>query len=280
VGYEQNGGGSEAADSLSLVRHPISEDDAAIWVVKASARSAPLVALAGEVGDPAPVASRVVNDVDDWQFGRFMLAWLDRQAAVRLVHHLPDASFFLRLLEQAYQPVFDRQPQFIELLRDQSRPEMSLTNDVLQIQLHDLGPRYSMVRHHALMLFHAALWLEQPRRHQWLALYDALLTHVDERPQGRPGLAELADVEAGAFKDFALLAARTVDESDAVILLANAKHELDRVLDYQLYAAAAIGLLWRQYRSLSDTEREEWLLYQFAEAYMRLDYLEEEWTAR
>ncbi len=280
MGYEQTGGGSEAADSLSLVRHPISEDEAAIWVVKASARSAPLVALAGEVGDPAPVSSRVVNDVDDWQFGRFMLAWLDRQATVRLVHHLPDASFFLRLLEQAYQPVFDRQPQFIELLRDQSRPEMSLTNDVLQIQLHDLGPRYSMVRHHALMLFHAALWLEQPRRHQWLALYDALLTHVDERPQGRPGLAELADVEAGAFKDFALLAWRTVDESDAAILLANAKHELDRVLDYQLYAAAAIGLLWRQYRSLSDTEREKWLLYQFAESYMRLDYLEEEWTAR
>ena len=278
--HEQNDGGNAAADSLSLVRHPISEDDAAIWVARASARSAPLVALAGQVGDPAPVSSRVVNDADDWQFGRFMLAWLDRRATVRLVHHLPDASFFLRLLEQAYQPVFDRQPQFIELLRDQSRPEMSLTNDVLQIQLHDLGPRYSMIRHHALMLFHAALWLEQPRRHQWLALYDAVLTHVDERPQGRPGLAELVDVEAGAFDDFAILAARTVDESDAAILLANAKHELDRVLDYQLYAAAAIGLLWRQYRSLSDIERKEWLLYQFAEAYMRLDYLEEEWTAR
>ncbi len=280
MAHQRNDGGSEVADSLSLVRHPITEDDAATWVAKALARSAPLVALAGEVGDPAPVASRVVNDVDDWQFGRFMLAWLDRQATVRLVHHLPDASFFLRLLEQAYQPVFDRQPQFIELLRDQSRPEMSLTNDVLQIQLHDLGPRYSMVRHHSLMLFHAALWLEQPRRLQWLALYDAVLTHVDERPQGRPGLAELADVEAGAFEDFGLLAARTVDESDSAMLLANAQHKLDRILDYQLYAAAAIGLLWRQYRSLSDSEREKWLLHQFAEAYMGLDYLEEEWTTR
>jgi hypothetical protein len=264
----------------TLAPHPVADSDAQAWVSKASARSAPLVALAGSVGDPSPVAPRAVAVPEDWPFGRFMTAWLDRAPAVRLVRHLPDCSFFLRLLDRVYEPVLTAQPDFATLLRDESRPEMSLTNDVLQIQLHDLGPRYSMVRHHSLMLFLAATWLDDPQRSAWLALYDALVTYVDTRPQGRPGLTELEDVEAGAFDDFVTLAPRTIETADAVALLSSRHGELDRIVDYQLYAAVAIGLQWRDYRTLDVDDRQQWLEDQLSAGYLRPDYLEEQLANR
>jgi hypothetical protein len=175
--------------------------------------------------------------------------------------------------------VFARRPDLVDLLLDDSRPEMSLTNDVLQIQLHALEDGYSMVRHHALMLFFAALWLDEPRRSQWLDLYDELVSYVDERPEGRPNLQELAEVEAGAFADFVTLAPRTLDPEAAEELL-RSEHELDRILDYQLYAAVAIGLLWRDYRAVPERDRALWQRAQLSALYRRPDYLEQKWKAQ
>jgi hypothetical protein len=154
---------------------------------------------------------------------------------------------------------------------------MSLTNDVLQIQLRGLDGGYSMIRHHALMLFYAALWLDEPQRSQWLDLYDELLTYVDGRPGGRPDLARLSAVETDAFADFIRLAPQTLTPSESAALLAN-PGELEWILEYQLYAGAAIGLLWREYRATPSSERGAWQREQLSDKYLRLDYLEENWT--
>jgi hypothetical protein len=258
---------------------PVTAERSAGWVAKARRLSEPMLDLAGAVADPAVVSQITVIDQKDWQFGNFMLAWLDADGAERHVRHLPDASFFLKLLARTYAPVFERRPDLAELLLDDSRPEMSLTNDVLQIQLRALEDGYSMVRHHALMLFFAALWLDEPRRSQWLDLYDEVVSYVDERPEGRPSLQELAEVEAGAFADFVTLAPRTLDKEAADELL-RSEHELDRILDYQLYAAVAIGLLWRDYRVVPERDRPLWQRAQLSALYRRPDYLEQKWTAK
>jgi hypothetical protein len=255
---------------------PITEDQAQAWVAKARRLAAPLVDLAGPVGDPAVVVPGRVESSEDWIFGNFMLAWLDSGVEPRRVRHLPDGSFFLRLLQLTYAPVLSGRPEFAALLTDSSRLEMSLTNDVLQIQLRPLEEGYSMIRHHALMLFYAALWLEEPQRSLWLDLYDQLVTYVDERPEGRPGLERIAEVERGAFADFTALAPRTLTPADAEALL-ESPALLDRVLDYQLYAAVAIGLLWREYRAVPVGDRQAWEREQFSERYVRLDCLESNW---
>jgi hypothetical protein len=258
---------------------PVSDDLAWKWVEKARRLSKPLIELAGSVGDPAVVSPLTVEDSSQWAFGNFMLAWLDSASVERHVRHLPDAAFFLKLLERAYAPVLERRPEFAELLADDSRPEMSVTNDVLQIQLRGLEDGYSMIRHHALMLFIAALWLDEPRRSEWLNLYDELVSSVDEQLGGRPGLEELAEIEAGAFADFVALAPRTLDAISAEELL-RSEHELDRILAYQLYAGVAIGLLWREYRTVPASERDAWLREQVSELYRQPDYLEQNWTSR
>jgi hypothetical protein len=260
---------------------PVSRPSTATWVGKASELATPLLALAGPVADPSAVEPLEVVDPEEWLYGRFMLAWLDPAGPVRHVRHLPDASFFLRLLGRTYAPVFATRPELAELLLDDSRPEMSLTNDVLQIQLRSAphGPEYSMIRNHALMLFVAALWLDEPQRSGWLDLYDELVTYVDSRPGGRPSLDDLAAVEAGAFDDFRELAPLTIDPVAAERLLRE-NGVLDRILDYQLYAAVAIGLLWREYRDLPESEHEAWFRTQLSELYGRTDYLNEKWMNR
>lgn len=255
----------------------VTEEAASVWVGKAQALAAAALGLAGDVADPAEVTPVVVKDKTQWAYGNFMLAWLDSEEEVRHVRHLPDASFFLRLLGLAYAPVLERRADLAELLLDHSRPEVSLTNDVLQIQLKSPIEGYSMVRNHALMLFFATLWLEEPRRSQWFDLYDELLTHVDHRPGGRPGLTELKTAEEGAFADFVALAPLSTDAADAERLLED-ESQLRRILDYQLYAGAAIGLLWRSYQAAPEGSREAWQHTQLADRYIQLDYLNDEWT--
>jgi hypothetical protein len=247
------------------------------WVEKASQRSKALLELAGKVADPAPVEAHLVSRPSNWPHGRFMLAWLEPSTKPRQVRHLPDASFFLRLLEISYRPVLEKRPDLRDLLSDATRPEMSITNDVLQIQLRGLDTGYSMIRHHSLMLFTAALWLDSPRREQWLQLYDELVTYVDSL--GRPSLERLRDIETSAFADFHRLAPDTIGEQGAAAVIAD-EGELKSILDYQLYAAVAIGLLWREYRALPEKFRRDWFRRQLSELYVRPEYLEAQWNSR
>jgi len=255
---------------------PITEERATAWVSKGRRLAAPLLELAGPVADPAAVVHRVVSTERDRLYGDFMVAWLDASADPRVVCCLPDASFFLQVLHRCYAPVLRRRPDLAGLLAGTSRPEMSLTNDVLQIQLRGLGDDYSMVRHHALMLFYAAIWLDEPERSLWLELYDELAGLVFQRPGGPPSLDAVASAEAGALEDFRTMAERTLDGREADQLLSE-PGAIGRVLDYQLYAAAAIGLLWREYRAVPEPLQEAWHRDHLSVGYVEPDFLERHW---
>lgn len=255
----------------------VTNDQALAWIEKGHRCSLPLLELAGQVADPAEVVPRVAESVEGRPYGNFMLTWLNSTETPRVIHYLPDASFFLQLLRLSYKPVFRRRPELGLLLDGTSRLQMSLTNDVLQIQLRGLEANYSMVRHHALMLFHSALWLDDPQRTEWMELYDELASHVFERERGAPSLEELASAETGAFEDFVTLADRTLTVEAARVLL-EMPAKLTRILDYLLYAGAAIGLLWREYRDVPEEQREGWHREQITEGYLRADYLERRWV--
>jgi hypothetical protein len=251
--------------------HTFHEDRCHQWVATARRHAAELLLLAGTAARPAAVRHETVHNPAAWPFGRFMSAWLDETAEPRVLRHLPDAGFFMRLLEQTYAPELRSRPDRALLLAGDTRLEVSLTNDALQIQLQTI-PDYSMVRHHALMLFEATLWLEEPARSGWLSLYDELAG----TPETRPGLDEVAAIEAGAFDDFTALSARTLEADGGESLLADTE-ALRRVLSYQRCAATAVGLLWRGFRDLSSTERTAWHAEHLAQGYLDPNYLTEEW---
>jgi len=253
--------------------HTFHEDRCQQWVTTGREHAAQLLSLAGSAARPAPVRHETVHDPVEWPFGRFMSAWLDETTMPRVLRHLPEAGFFIRLLEQAFAPELRERPDRALLLAGDSRLEVSLTNDALQIQLLTISD-YSMVRHHALMLFEATLWLEEPARSGWLALYDELAG----TPDTRPGLDDVAAIEAGAFEDFAALAARTLEADGGESVLADTQ-ALRRVIAYQRCAAIAIGLLWRDFRNLTLDEQTAWHAEHLAQGYLDPDYLTEAWVS-
>jgi hypothetical protein len=256
---------------------PIHDTDVRHWLAKGRAASEPLLAHAGAAAHPGPVGTRVAV-LEDAVLGGFMPCWPEDLGATRVIHHLPDAGFFLALLERAYSPVLAKRPELRSLLYDGSRVEIAFTNDVLQAQLRGEWQPYSMIRHHALMLFHGLLWLDEPARAGWAALYQAVAEYTVSRPGGAPPPGRLADVEAAAFADFERLAARTRDPVEAAALLGD-ERELAAVLEYQLLASAAVYVLWREHQSQSEQRRLSWQHRELAHGYGRPNYLTWRWAA-
>lgn len=256
---------------------PIGAQMGADWVAKAAELSLPLLRLAGSNADPSPVVSRIEPVASRRLFGDLMVAWLgDTSDSPRVVHHLPDGSFFLEILKRCYDPILTRRPDLAEILNDYGRLEMSVTNDTLQIQLPTI-PAYSMVRHHALMLFHAVLWLEGPSRSVMLDLYDEIAGYVFDGPQPAPTVDELAEIEALNQVEMKALSTTSLDP-DAADELLRSPTGLRRVYDNHLCAGAAIGLLVREFRSTPQKQREAWQRVQLADGYVDPDYLHDMWT--
>jgi hypothetical protein len=256
---------------------PIRETAVRHWLAKGRAASGPLVAHAGAAAHPGPVGTRTAA-LEDTVLGGFMPCWPEDLGDSRVIHHLPDAGFFLALLERAYAPVLAKRPELRSLLYDGSRIEIAFTNDVLQAQLRGEWEPYSMIRHHALMLFHGLLWLDEPARGGWAALYQAVAGYTVSRPGGPPPPDRLAEVEAAAFADFERLAPRTGDPVEAANLLDD-ERALAAVVEYQLLASTAVFVLWRDHQNQPEQRRLSWQHHELAHGYGRPDYLTRRWAA-
>jgi hypothetical protein len=254
----------------------ITPTDTARWIAKAQQRVDPLRdAIIGTGGVSRRVVASCVKEVADAPFGNFMLSWPIDHGDDVVLGHLPDAAFFLRLLEVAYRPAFDRRPDLRACLHDRSRLEMAFTNDVLQVQAASPPGPYSMIRHHALVLHAAAHWLDEPARSRWLQLCEVVAEVSQAAPGGRFAAAELADVEAAAFADFARLAEQSRDPVAAAELLADGG-QIANIVDYQVAAAAAIAVLERDRLTHGPGEMHDWMAQQLSAAAAD-DYLLELW---
>ncbi|HET6502566.1 MAG TPA: hypothetical protein VFG87_17565 [Amycolatopsis sp.] len=249
----------------------ISDELATAWIAKAQPLVDPL--LPGQ--PPVTVHARGVPDPANAPYGAFMMGWPEPAGSGFVLGHLVDCEFFLALLRRCYADVLAARPGLGLALDDRSRLEVALTNDVLQVRAPGPPEPYSMIRHHALMLFAATDWLAEPARSRWFEIYEAVAAGLTADGAKPPSPAEIADTEAAAFADFIALAPESVDPEGARRLLAGPR--LDAVLRYQTLAAAAIGVLARECGNRSGTDREEWFRDQLATGYRDPDYLLEDW---
>jgi hypothetical protein len=256
--------------------HPalISTDDAAAWIAKGRRKTGPLLSLAGDAAAPAQVRPAPVARPSEALYGNFMLTWPESRGAVQVIRHVSDAAFFLRLLARVYEPVLRDQPRLRDLLLDRSRLEVSFTNDVLQVQLRTVPAGYSMIRHHALMLYYGTLWLDPPARDRWFDLYDALV-EVAATQLRVPSTAELEDMEGTAFADFERLAQRSLEPASAAELLKDHR-SLAAIERYLTYAGVAIAAIRRDYLTRPPEQREQWHREQLGHGYRQPDYLVEQ----
>jgi hypothetical protein len=247
------------------------------WVSKAQGRIDGQVSEAIVEGGGRRFAVRtdLVPDISEAPYGRFMVAWPD-ESDERVIHHLADSDFFLSLLELSYADALSAEPALREALRDGSRLEIAITNDVLQVQASGPPGRYSMIRHHALMHWAATAWLEPPAADRWFRLYDVIARHLSQGDHGVPNAQQLDVVEDEAFGVFERLASGTCDAEAARSVLDD-EASLRPVLAYLRYAAAAIAVLERSRRQSSDTSTEGFLARELVRAYREPEYLVEEW---
>lgn len=246
------------------------------WVDKGTDRSRLLLTHLGGKAAPGDV---VACQHDPGPLGAFMICWPDDSVQPNTIWHLENAAFFIRFLRHCYAPVLDAHRGLGALLAGRTRLEMAVTNDVLQVQLPGSWAHYSMIRHHALMLVHALIWLEEPARTAWGDLYRALLEQQMASSGGLPAASKLDDLERAAFDEFTTIGAQAVlatsdQERDAVATEATAGCR------YQLLAAAAIAMLWEEYLRLEPQERVRWQERELAEGYWENDYLVERWESR
>ncbi|MEU8251392.1 hypothetical protein [Nonomuraea sp. NPDC048916] len=216
------------------------------WAAKAARLVTPLLELPEVPAAPSEVEVVAHDSVADGPYGALMLTWPEAARDRQLIHHLPDGMFFLRLLERVYAPVLDRRPHLRHLLGNRTRLEMAVTNDVLQVQLDPGLETYSMIRHHALMLFESTLWLDGASRAAWGELYEAVADLAMSARRNVPSRNELADIEAAGFDAMRRNGSLSADPDASEWLLDGP--DLRPVHTYQLWATAAITVLWRDYQ--------------------------------
>lgn len=244
----------------------LSSDSVQAWAEKAETLARPILHL-----PHAPRVDRVVelpppDGPGAAPHGAWMLTWPDLEPQRARIHRLADGGAFLDLLEHAYQPVLTAKPRLRTVLQNGARLELSVTNDVLQVQLRQ-SERYSMIRHHALMLFEATLWLEPASRYTWGELCSAVADLVMADRSAPPSTTELDDIEADGLT--AVRASLADGRPSAEIARSD---EFAAFRTYQLWATAAIGALWREFASRDAPSEMQWHDAQF-ERYLDQDYL-------
>lgn len=223
----------------------ISSSDAEGWARKATPFVQNLLLLPLAKTAPSPVETVRHSQIADGPFGGWMLTWPEAAPGRQLINHLPDGSLFISLLGRVYAPILGKRPWLEPILTDRSRLEMAVTNDVLQVQLLPCESHYSMIRHHALMLFEATLWLDNVSQLAWMELYGAAAGLAMEGRRSVPSRNELVDIEAAGFDVMSETAALTTESAFTDDLLASPR--LSPLITYQLWATAALGALCRDY---------------------------------
>jgi hypothetical protein len=134
--------------------------------IVAAARPMALTAL-GRQHDPPEALDVIAVKVDPMQArgGSLIPAWPARDAAGRVViEFVEDWGAMLG----SWLSLVEVEAWVDQLLRSGQRIWVGIANDVLQLFVPDPPPgQYSMVRHHALMLVAATLWLGPESTRRW-----------------------------------------------------------------------------------------------------------------
>lgn len=184
----------------------------------------------------------VGRDPDQGLHGPFMLTWFEDRVSRPKIYYLREHAFYLSLSEMCFQITVGSSEVVRESLADGSRMRLAVTNDVLQVMAPTPPGKYSMVRHHALMLLAATLWLPEAQRARWLTIYDASLAAVLGELQTTSDVGKLLlGVESTAFDVFK--SGRTLGTGEHGLVGAIGSEALSNIARYMLYSNAAVGIL-------------------------------------
>ena len=128
----------------------------------------------------------------------------------------------------------------VELVRSGERQRVGIANDVLQLYVPDPpAGTYSMVRHHALMLVAATLWLGRERARRWLDGHSVVAGAFLDRLDGR----ELWDAVDAAERGLRTLLADSRAHGTAADVVSWLEADAASAAAYRAYlGAASLGL--------------------------------------
>ena len=218
-----------------------------------------------------PVSTELVSNLIDSPYGLFMSAWpIVGDGSVTLCY-LQDWTISLVLLRRIFEPIWCHQPDLETAFFDGSRLQVGIMNDVLQgfVDNPPVGT-YCMIRHHALMLFEATLWLDPLKRSRWLTLYKAIAEWVKAHWIYRDLKGYLDTMEAEAFSVFTHMKNLTVPQ----ILAALDQPYIEYTLTQYFQAASlAVGVLAVGYEHVQFERQKEWLVSHIIHYHQSPDYL-------
>lgn len=177
-------------------------------------------------------------------YGPFMLSWFDGHTHDATIYYLTDYGIYYALAERCFSAFLADDGLTSRALRGLARVRIAITNDVLQVMSPQAPGRYSMIRHHALVLFAATRWLPTPQRATWMAVYAASLTALRGRAHPNVEMRGFLDqVEDAALSTFEDHKASVRDVESAFHFVQDESASVARIADYLLYTSAAVGLV-------------------------------------
>jgi hypothetical protein len=230
--------------------------DAATWAAKAQRLARPLLCLPHSPSAATRIDLFAHDDADDSEYGEWMLSWPEQQKDRQVLHHLTDGSAFLGLLADVYAPVLSSRPALRRVLNNRSRLEMSITNDVLQLQLTPVTGHYCMIRHHSLMLFESILWLDPASRAGWGELCTLTADVVMEERAAAPSTQELDDIENAGFE--CMRTVRLASDTESELRSLTRSGGLEPVAEYLRWATVGIAVLWRDWAAREIPTEMDW----------------------
>lgn len=220
------------------------------WVAVVMPKAMEVVNWTGPVVDRTMTVHAVpVTDVTLAPYGPFMLSWFGGHTHDPTINYLTDYRIYYAMSHWCFNEFLANDSLASRALRGLARIRIAVTNDVLQVMSPVAPGRYSMIRHHALMLFAATRWLPTSQRSTWMALYNGSLTALRARAPHNIDMRRFLDrVEDGALTTFQERKESVSDMESAFRFFEQGGASMARITDYLLYTNAAVGLVscrWR-----------------------------------
>ncbi len=223
-------------------------------------------------GGPLPVSTILVEDLRKAPYGLFMSAWPQWHGDHVYIYYLQDWTLSIALQHKVFGFAWKAEPALERAFYDRSRLEVGIMNDVLQCFVLDPpAGTYSMIRHHALMLFEATLWLEPEKKTRWVTLYKNIAVRAQETWPRENLQQYLQNRETVAFEIFQERREESLVPRQLQQLLSNPE-VVKPVLDYLEAAAVAVGVLAWGYSRVIPEEQDQWLRQHIWEHHRHSDY--------
>ena len=241
------------------LQHAARLDEARANEIVRSARphAAALLASAVPGPDALQVTARCVDPADT-EGGSLIPAWpIRHQDGSVTIEFVADWGVLLAGVSDAAGASDDPTVDVDALLGGGERLWVGIANDVLQMYVPDPpAGTYSMVRHHALMLGAATLWLGPERARQWQRAHDIVARAFLRRLEGRA----LWDAVAAGEDGLRTLLADTRGRAPAEAVLGWLDEDRAAASAYRNFlGAASLGIAALLATAPGETDQVDWL---------------------